>query len=150
MIVPLLGRLAAITAFALLSGYAAQAQCSGTYSQQVCRQLDGARSTLAREGFAQTHDYTVDRLNHRQEDSFTVTLRADREYAFVGACDADCSDMDFWLYDENDNLIDEDTGIDDVPIVRVTPRWSGTFRVRVRMYACSTEPCYYGIGVFGN
>lgn len=144
------GRLAALAALALLTGTAAQAQCSGRYSQQVCRQLDGAKSTLAREGFTQTHDYTVDRLNDDEEDSFTVNLRADREYAIVGACDNDCDDLDFWLYDENDNLIDSDTSTDDVPVVRVTPRWTGEFRVRVKMYSCSAEPCYYGIGIFGD
>lgn len=120
------------------------------YTQQVVRQLDGAKATLRGEGFAQTHDYEVGNLNDDAEESFTVNLTGDRNYAIVGACDNDCSDMDFWLYDENDNLIDSDTSADDVPVVRVTPSWTGEFRVRVKMYACSTNPCYYGIGVFGD
>ena len=133
-------------AFVLAVAPVAQAQ----YSNQVRNQLDAARATLAREGMSQTHDYEIDSLDDDAEDSFTLTLRADREYAIVGACDNDCSDMDFWLYDENDNLIDSDTSTDDVPVVRVTPRWSGQFRIRVKMYACSVEPCFYGIGVFGD
>ena len=82
--------------------------------------------------------------------SFSIRLRTGREYALVGACDNDCSDVDFWLYDDNDNLVDSDTSTDDIPIVRVTPRWSGSFEIRVRMYACSVEPCAYGIGVFSD
>ena len=145
-----LSRLAALTAVLAVVSVPVQAQCSGTYSRQVCSQLDAAKTVLAREGFRQTHDYEVDNLDDDQEDSFTVNLRADREYAIVGACDEDCEDLDFWLYDENDNLIDSDTSTDDVPVVRVTPRWTGTFRIRVKMYACSSEPCYYGIGIFGD
>lgn len=131
--------------FALASSASAQ-----SYSDQVRLQLDAAQRALRGQGFSQTHDYEIDRLDEGTEDSFSIRLRADREYALVGACDNDCSDVDFWLYDENDNLIDSDTSTDDVPIVRVTPRWSGTFRIRVRMYECSVEPCVYGIGVFGS
>jgi len=120
-----------------------------SYSAQVRSQLNTAQSTLRREGFTRTHDYEIDSLNDDAEDSFTLTLTGNREYAIVGACDNDCSDIDFWLYDENDNLIDSDTSTDDIPMVRVTPRWTGTFRIRVKMYECSVEPCYYGIGVFG-
>ncbi len=121
-----------------------------TYSNQVRAQLDAAKQTLRGQGFRPTHDYEIGSLDDGAEESFTLRLTAEREYALVGACDNDCSDMDFWLYDENDNFIDSDTSTDDVPIVRVTPRWSGQFRIRVRMYACSVEPCYYGIGVFGG
>ena len=140
----LLGLLAA--AFLVTLTPTAQAQ----YTAQVRRQLDAAGSTLSREGYSRSHDYEIDNLDDDAEDSFTLTLTQGREYAIVGACDNDCSDIDFWLYDENDNLVDSDTSTDDIPIVRVTPRWTGTFRIRVKMFACSAEPCYYGIGVFGD
>lgn len=142
-----LGRAMALVAVGLVAAAPVAAQ---QYTQQVRQQLDGARRTLDDEGYSQTHDYEIGNLNDDAEESFTLTLEGDRPYAIVGACDADCSDMDFWLYDENDNLIDSDTSTDDVPVVRVTPSWSGEFRVRVKMYACSANPCYYGIGVFGN
>ncbi|HEX8386634.1 MAG TPA: hypothetical protein VF576_10640 [Rubricoccaceae bacterium] len=141
------GRALALAAAVLALAAPASAQ---QYTQQVTRQLDGARATLQREGYRQTHDYEIGNLNDDAEESFTVNLTGDRNYAVVGACDSDCSDMDFWLYDENENLIDSDTGTDDVPVVRVTPSWTGQFTVRVKMYACSANPCYYGIGVFGD
>ena len=121
-----------------------------SYADQVRSQLDGAKQALRSEGFTRSHDYKIESLDDGAEDTFTVDLEEGREYALVGACDVDCSDMDFWLYDENDNLIDSDTSTDDVPVVRVTPRWSGTFEIRVKMYECSNEPCFYGIGVFGD
>ena len=135
---------------AVLLVAAAPSAAAQTYSNQVRVQLDAAKQTLRGQGFRATHDYEIGSLDDGAEESFTLQLSAEREYALVGACDEDCADMDFWLYDENDNLIDSDTSTDDVPIVRVTPRWSGTFRIRVRMYECSVEPCYYGIGVFGD
>ena len=142
---PALGLLAATLLVALAPSATAQ-----TYSNQVRAQLDAAEQALRGPGFRPTPDYEIGSLDDGAEESFTLRLSAEREYALVGACDADCDDMDFWLYDENDNLIDSDTSTDDVPIVRVTPRWSGTFRIRVRMYECSVEPCYYGSGVFGG
>jgi hypothetical protein len=32
----------------------------------------------------------------------------------------------------------------------VSPSGSGTYRVEVRMATCSVEPCYFGVGVWGN
>lgn len=74
-----------------------------------------------------------------------VTLREDVEYTFVGSCDNDCSDLDLQLFDENGNLIDEDLLRDDYPVVSVTPRWTGRFRIKVIMAECSVNPCGYTI-----
>ena len=138
---------AALLAAALALAAPAGAQ---SYAAQVRVQLDAAAEALREEGFGKTHDYEIDGLDVDEEDTFSVTLEADRAYAFVGACDADCSDIDFWLYDEAGDLLDADTSTDDVPIVRVTPGASGPFQIRVRMIECAVEPCYYGIGVFGD
>lgn len=75
----------------------------------------------------------------------TVTLRANAEYTFVGACDRDCSDLDLQLFDENGNLIDEDLLSDDVPVVTVVPEWTGRFYVKVIMARCSVSPCGYTV-----
>jgi len=53
-------------------------------------------------------------------------------------------------YDDSGNLLDDDTETDDVPIVNVVPRWTGRFRVTVKMHACSTNPCAFGLAVFRN
>jgi hypothetical protein len=84
-------------------------------------------------------------LEHGYSRVHNVTLRSGVEYTFVGACDRDCSDLDLQLYDQNGNLIDEDLLRDDVPVVSVTPKWTGPFRVKVIMAACSISPCGYTI-----
>jgi hypothetical protein len=84
-------------------------------------------------------------LEHGYYRIHNVTLRSGVEYTFVGACDRDCSDLDLQLFDENGNLIDEDLLRDDVPVVSVTPEWTGRFHVKVIMASCSISPCGYTI-----
>ena len=56
-------------------------------------------------------------------------------YYVFAAGDYSVDDLDIILYDENWNEIDKDTQTDALPIVEVSPRWSGTFYVRVKMYS---------------
>jgi hypothetical protein len=58
--------------------------------------------------------------------------------------------MDFELFDSNDNYIDHDFMEDSIPKVEVTPRWSGTFRLKVSIPDCRAYRCTYGVGVFGG
>lgn len=97
-----------------------------------------------------THDPFVDRLSSNQSDYVTINLHRGVNYAFVGVCDQDCQDIDLRLYDEGGNLIDSDTGNDDYPYIKVRPRWSGQFKIKVTMARCRANYCYYGIGAFGR
>ncbi|WP_199330935.1 MULTISPECIES: hypothetical protein [unclassified Calothrix] len=97
-----------------------------------------------------THDPFVDQLSSNQGDYITLNLRRGVDYAILGVCDQDCRDIDLRLYDEDGNLIDSDTGYDDYPAVRVRPRWSGKFQIKVTMAKCRANYCYYGIGAFGR
>ena len=99
---------------------------------------------------AMTHRPTYGDLNRGQSEVHTVTLQAGTTYTFVGACDGDCRDLDLCIYDENNNRINCDQLADDKPIVRVTPRWSGLFRVKISMHNCSVNPCGYGLVVYGD
>lgn len=74
-----------------------------------------------------------------------VTLRSGYDYTFAGVCDDDCDDLDLQLFDENGNLIDEDLLADDVPVVSVSPSWTGVFHVKVIMASCYIEPCRYAV-----
>jgi hypothetical protein len=75
-------------------------------------------------------------------------LDADVSYLFAGVCDEDCSDLDLRLYDETGTLVDADVESDDGPKVRVTPKHSATFRLRVTMARCTDSPCYFGVAVY--
>lgn len=120
------------------------------YARTVRRQLNIFKDYLEERDYEQTHNYKIDRLNSRGTDSFTVTLRRGLQYAVISVCDQDCSDIDVTVYDENENEVGRDTQADDKPIVAVTPRRTGQFRIKIRMYRCNRNPCYYGIGIFGK
>lgn len=128
---------------------AATAQNSQSrWEGQVQQYLRRAARVLEERGYAETHDRFMDNLNENRSTSIRITLRADQVYSIVGVCDNDCTDLDFKLYDDEDNLIDEDLQTDDTPIVSVTPRRTGSFRLVVKMVTCSNEPCYFGVGVW--
>lgn len=117
------------------------------YTDSIIHQLVQAARATGLRGY-QYRDADVGTMNHRSYQSLTVTLRAGVDYNFVGVCDQDCSDLDLWLYNEDGRLIDSDVAYDDIPVVGVTPRWTGRFRVKVSMESCRTGYCYYGVGLF--
>ena len=56
--------------------------------------------------------------------------------------------MDLFLLDRNRNELESDTDVDSFPLISFTPSYSGTYQVRVKMYECSIEPCFYSVGVY--
>jgi hypothetical protein len=117
---------------------------------QVRRLLQQAGKTFEDRGYSMTHRIYTGSLNASRYEMVSLDLDIGTQYQIMGACDTDCSDLDFVLFDAAGNQIDQDVETDDVPIVSVTPRRSGTFRVKVVMAACSAEPCRYGVAVFGK
>lgn len=137
----------ALIAFALAASASAVAN---EYEAVVRAQLEAIKGVAKDEGFRRAFDDHYDLLGNQANDEYTFELRSGREYFIASVCDQDCSDIDLKLYDENNNVIAEDASEDDAPIVKVTPRWSGKFRLAVTMYDCTNAPCYYGITVMGR
>lgn len=104
--------------------------------------------TLADRGYEETGDVYEGALDDDEEEDIWVTLRRNRSYSILSVCDEDCSDIDLFLYDDDGDQIDSDVSINEVPVVRETPNRTGEYRIRVRMYSCSTEPCYYAVGIY--
>jgi hypothetical protein len=127
----------------------AQAQ-ENQWRTQVESYLKQKAKRLSDMGYEQTHETQIGSLSDDDNESFTLTLHAGTAYALVGVCDNDCSDMDLVLYDADDTQVDSDVQNDDVPIVQVTPTETMRYRVKVIMAACRTNPCWYGIGVYGK
>jgi hypothetical protein len=142
------------TAIALFSGIVLltpTVALAGRFTDQVRGQLMQAAISLGINGsYELTHNPVVDDLRDNQSKTFNVNLRSGISYAFVGVCDEDCRDIDLRLYDDNGNLVGSDVGPDRYPLVRVSPRWSGQFQVKVTMANCTSSTCYYGVGIFGR
>lgn len=133
-------------------GHPASAAAQGNWRDQVSRQISNSSivSALRNDGYAVSHGPFYELVDRGSRQSLRLTLEAGRTYKAVGKCDHDCSDLDFRLYDENGRLVDSDIGSDDIPVVTVTPGWTGTFRLEVEMHACSTPTCGWGVAVFGS
>jgi hypothetical protein len=111
------------------------------------RQVEGA---LAERGYQRTGEVRTGSLTQGERESISLTLGAGLDFAIVGLCDNDCSDLDLRLYDQSGAEVDADIETDDSPVVELTPRSSGTYRVEIVMVSCSVSPCYYGLGVFSG
>ncbi|EDZ95223.1 hypothetical protein AmaxDRAFT_2136 [Limnospira maxima CS-328] len=119
------------------------------FVQQVRQQLMQAGVALGISGSYQlSHEPYLGDIGHNQKDYLYLNLNSGSSYILVGVCDEDCRDIDLSLYDENNNLIDSDTALDDYPMVEVDPKWSGRFKVEVTMANCNASTCYYGVGGF--
>jgi hypothetical protein len=120
------------------------------WTAQVGNQLIRAARAAKLGNLQLTHDPFIGDLGYGGEDYIRLNLRRGISYAIIGVCDADCRDLDLGLYDDNGNLVDSDIARDDLPVVRVTPRWNAQFTIRVIMADCSSAPCRYGLGAFGK
>ena len=119
------------------------------YEQQVLQQLESASMVFTSAGYTPVIG-DGDKLDHQASETYTVTLKAGRSYVLMGVCDEDCLDLDLELYDGSGNLISQDNTEDDAPIVEVNVATGGDFTLKVTMYECNNNPCYYGVGLYGE
>lgn len=120
------------------------------WTSQVRNQLIQAARAAGYGRARLTHNPFIGDLGGGGEDDITLNLRKGVSYTILGVCDEDCRDIDLGIYDDNGNLISSDLQRDDIPVVKVTPRWNARFTIKVMMPSCSNAPCRYGIGVFGR
>jgi len=118
-----------------------------SYADLVWDQLKAVYGVASDDGY-DSMNYIVGKIDEGETEAWTLTLVGGYSYMILGACDGDCQDIDIRLYDEDGNLVDSDTTEDDVPAVQGTVDTTARFTVEVEMYACSSEPCYFGFGVF--
>jgi hypothetical protein len=117
-----------------------------TYTAQVDTYLARLAATYRERGYGRTVARGVyGALRDDETGSHTMDVVAGNEYALMGACDNDCTDLDLKIYDQDNTLLMQDVAVDDTPVLRFTANSSGSYRVVVIMAACNRSPCYYGI-----
>jgi hypothetical protein len=117
---------------------------------QVREQLINSAIAAGYSGMELSHQPYTGSLYDGRNTVLDLRLRAGTTYLIVGACDVDCSDLDLELFDENWNEVDVDRGLDDKPMVTVTPARTAVFHVRTMMAECGASPCAIGFGVFSR
>ncbi|MFT4911620.1 MAG: hypothetical protein ACI9YM_000190 [Brevundimonas sp.] len=85
------------------------------------------------------------RFTGSHKASNTYRLEAGESYLIVGACDADCTDLDLQAFDSSGASVAIDRAIDDHPVLRITPITTDDFRVDVWWVSCRAPPCYAGV-----
>jgi hypothetical protein len=75
--------------------------------------------------------YHMDTVDAGLTDVYTMRFQGGEDATIIVSGDGD-TDLDLYVYDENDNLIDyDDDGTDDC-VVSFTPRWTGNFKIKVK------------------
>lgn len=123
---------------------------SAEYIRQLSNQLSQARDSFVPSNYRLVTGPDNDSLSQGDSDNYTVTLQGGRSYKLVGVCDNDCTDLDITLYDSDGDVVDRDVLDDDKPVVSVSGKSGGRYRMNVSMASCSTATCYYSVAVYGN
>jgi len=74
-----------------------------------------------------------------------VPLQAGHSYALAGSCDEPCRDLDLRLLGPDGAEVSADLERDAEPLVRVVPRWSGSYEVRAYMADCRASGCAFTV-----
>jgi len=114
----------------------------------VQSQLNNAAALLRRAGYT-IRESGVDTLYLDDTTLYSGTFRRGYTYKVMAIGGRGIADLDIALYDENDNLIDEDSESDARPIVDVTPRWSGDFTLAINLYALTRGARAYDDYAYG-
>ena len=128
----------------------APVQNTAVYQQQINERLAQVAQAAAAEGFTQISAPHTGQLRQGENLAVPVTMNTGGEYRIIGVCDADCNDLDLTLLDGYGNTISTDTTTSATPVVAVVPTTSGQFNVQAHMYACTHEPCFYALALYGR
>lgn len=120
------------------------------WERQVQGYIRETTRKLGDQGYGPTGENRSGTLNTRESTSFTVTLQAGNNYVVAGVCDDDCTELDLALYAANGYEVDAARQAGNAPILRVAPRETMAYRVKVFMSSCRMNPCAYGVAAFHN
>ena len=74
----------------------------------------------------------------------TVLHKGRRYKIIVGGCN-DAHDLDLAVLDENDNVIGTDNDYDKHAVVDVTPRWTGEFKIYIKMTKGTPDGAHFAL-----
>lgn len=120
-----------------------------SHAQLVWNQLQERHNSLIKDGYGVTR-YLIGSLDDSRTDTWTMHFNAGRTYTVSGACDADCRDIDIEVTDLNGKVIVSDTQVSDLPQVSFDVHSTGDLRVKITMYQCSANPCFWGLGIWSK
>lgn len=95
---------------------------------------------LAADGREELELIAPPRTAELADEGFAVlVLREPGEHTLAGACDADCRDIDLWVYDAAGAVVARDADPRADPVVDVVVRAGAPLRAHVRMVSCAAQ-----------
>jgi hypothetical protein len=94
-------------------------------------EIASSSSASANEFAFYVNASTTERVKAQSTDRYTHRFYAD-ETAYIYVDGDGDTDLDLYVYDENGNLIDSDTDPGDTCLCRFTPKWTGSFTIKVK------------------
>ena len=141
---------ASLLALALSAAISTGAEAQNQYQQQITAQLTRAANLVQSRGYNADRAPITGSLNDDADQSQMINLTGGQQYAIIGVCDNDCTDVDLQIYSGDGTKIDEDMETDDTPVLEFRAQYTGQYRIRVIMATCNTAPCYWGVQVFAK
>lgn len=118
-----------------------------SYTEVVWSQIQSSYEENAEMGYV-VKNYVIGMIQESDDNTWSFYLDSSKEYLFEGFCDEDCEDLDMYLYNDKGTELDKDIEEDDYPLFFFEPEESGRYSVKVTMYSCNVEPCYFGLAIF--
>jgi len=118
----------------------------GEHTTQVLGYLSRLATNARNQGYSR--DVAGPVYGHLDDDGIAtheMSVSSGVDYALIGACDNDCTDVDLKISDAAGNVIMQDIAVDDTPVLLFHSNSAGKWQVKVVMAACTRNPCYYGI-----
>ncbi len=141
------GAVLALAALPLAPAPARAQGGGGRWERQIQEYLQRTTAALDQQGLQQTGELQVGVLLVDQSEWFTITMHARASYTLVAVCDNDCTGLDLVLYGTGHNEI-EASRATPVPMIKVTPRATMSYRVKLTLTSCAVSPCWYGIRAY--
>lgn len=141
--------LATLLSFVISNEMASAQTLEERYKQQVTRYVNNSDATKAMRSYgfqdnALNAGYIIDSPGNHFDVIYS--LKRGFVYAFVGACDEDCKNVDLTIYDASGTKVAENTRSDDNPSIWMFIVEDGEYRVRATIPKCDAPiGCYVAV-----
>ena len=127
---------------ALLTGQPAAAQ-----DWEILRDalLEMLGDVLLMDGYVYAGFAHESALAEGQSEDVPIRLGSGLDFAIVGECEAECSNLDLALYDAAGTLIASDFMLDEFPFIKTSASGNALYRLRVSMTGCHSPACRYAV-----
>lgn len=139
---------AAAGAALMLAVGPAAAQVPDPFARELAQKLAEANTPLAEEGYARAAGPFSGGLREREQQRFTLMLRANQDFRIVGFCDSRCRGMDMRLEDSTGVEVARAIPQGGAAEMYVRPRVTGQHALDVTMERCAAEPCWFAFNVY--